>query len=313
MRRAIIGSDVFQIVYFHFQGSFKDCFKGSNATLVTLDSRISLSFVLKPSFQEIARDTYEAKTEEVDFANKIISADEENSWVEKATGGLIKEVLPSGSIDREARLVLANALYFKGSWDQPFNPSKTQHRNFHFLDGKIVQVPFMTGNIYEQYHWRTFDGYRVLQLPNQGGEETRKLSMYFFLPDEKDGLPNLVKMFNSKPGFLNQQFNLRLKELDDFWIPKFKFSFEFEASETKKELGLHRPFCPGELKEMVNSSSSEKLYLLKVFQKSYTEVNDEGTEAAASTAASIILCCATYPAPSFVADHPFMFIIREEH
>ncbi|CAK7335293.1 unnamed protein product [Dovyalis caffra] len=275
---------------------------------------VEKSFGLKPSFEEIASDTYKAKTELVDFTNK---ADEVllevNSWAERATRGLIKGLLPSGYVDCNTALVLANALYFKGAWDQQFDTSKTEHRDFHFLDGHIVQVPFMTGKKYEQYLYRDCDGYRVLQLPYQSGQSTRQFSMFFFLPDKKDGLLNLVKMLNSKPGFFNQQFDLQSRvELPDFWIPRFKFSYHFEASETLKEMGLQLPFYPGELGEMVNSSNSENLYLSKVFQKAYIEVNEEGTEAAASTAATMRWCSASYPTPSFVADHPFMFMIREE-
>ena len=94
----------------------------------------------------------------------------------------------------------------------------------------------------------------------------------------------------------------------------FKFSFEFEASETVKEMGLVLPFMSvGEFTEMVvDSPHSNLLSLSKVFHKSYIEVNEEGTEAAASTAPTFVKFCAGLSTPSFVADHPFMFMIREE-
>ncbi|KAK7840596.1 serpin-z3 [Quercus suber] len=136
--------------------------------------------------------------------------------------------------------------------------------------------------------------------------------MYFFLPNAKDGLPNLIQKFSSNPGFLNQHFELRLEEIPELWIPRFKFSIEFEVSDIMIEMGLNLPFQPGELTEMVDSPISHRLFLSKIFRKAYIEVNEEGTKAAAITAAHFLLQCARHPIPRFVADHPFMLMIREE-
>ena len=136
--------------------------------------------------------------------------------------------------------------------------------------------------------------------------------MYFFLPHEKDGFPNLIHILNSNPTFLNQKFEIRRQEIPEIWIPRFKFSFNFEGKEDMKELGLTLPFTPGELTEVSDSSSSDKLHVSKILQKAFVEVNEEGTEAAASSVATLIRCCGVFPKPSFVADHPFMFMIREE-
>ncbi|KAJ4833095.1 hypothetical protein Tsubulata_001075 [Turnera subulata] len=274
---------------------------------------IDQDFRLKPSFERITKDVFRARTEEVDFGYKAEEARHEvNTWVKKETKGLIKELLPSGSIDSKVVLVLANALYFKGAWNQMFDASRTQLRDFQLLNGETAQVPFMPGSPFEDYLYGSFDGYKVLQLPYQSGGDTRQFSMYFFLPDKRDGLFDLVKMLSSKPGFFNQQFALQREELTDFWIPRFKFSAEFEATETMKEMGLDLPFMTlGEFKEMV-TCSAHKLYVSKVFHKACIEVNEEGTEAAASSAVVMRQQCARFPVPNFVADHPFMLMIREE-
>uniref|UniRef100_B9N6P5 Serpin domain-containing protein n=1 Tax=Populus trichocarpa TaxID=3694 RepID=B9N6P5_POPTR len=193
----------------------------------------------------------------------------------------------------------------KGTWNQKLDVSKTRFRDFHLLNGKIVQVPYMTGVGYEDNICRSFEGHEILKLPYGSCLGTRQFSMYFFLPEKNDGLPDLVKMFDSKPGFFNQEFELRKVELP-------KFCFEFEAKETMKEMGLDRPFKPGELTKMVDSPDSEDLCLYKLFQKSRIEVKEKGTEAAATTVAIIRQQQARYPNPSFVADHPFMFMTREE-
>ncbi|KAF8405090.1 hypothetical protein HHK36_009988 [Tetracentron sinense] len=134
----------------------------------------------------------------------------------------------------------------------------------------------------------------------------------------RDGLQNLLAKFSSDTSFLEQHLDhFSEKKLADFWIPRFKISFEFEASEAMKELGLNLPFMKnvGELTEMVDSHLiSKELYVSKIFHKACIKVNEEGTEAAASTAAIMRHGCALRqsPPPTFVADHPFLFMIREE-
>ncbi|KAF3450079.1 hypothetical protein FNV43_RR06159 [Rhamnella rubrinervis] len=271
-------------------------------------------FTLKSSFHGIVNSSYKAQLKSVDFATKAGEVIEEvNSWAESATKGLIKQLLPFGSLNGETALVLANALYFKGAWNKKFDPEMTQLRDFHLLDGQIVGVPFMTTKRLVRHLYGSFDGYEVVEIPYQSGQDSRKFSMYFFLPNEKDGhgLFNLIQMLKLNPGFLNQQFNLRLEGLSAFWIPKFRFSFEIEASKTIKEMGLKQPFKPGELTEMVDSPNSDELYVSDIFHKSFIEVNEEGTEAAATTAARI-KTCGRRNIPSFVADHPFLFMVREE-
>ncbi|KAH7532822.1 hypothetical protein FEM48_Zijuj04G0063200 [Ziziphus jujuba var. spinosa] len=270
-------------------------------------------FILKPSFQEIAKDFYEAEIKNVDFEAKAKEVVEEvNLWARMATNGLIKQLFRDKSLDSETTLVLANALYFKGAWDQQFDPSMTQQRDFHLLNGQIVQAPFMTTKIFMRHLYGSFDGYKVLQIPYQSGQDARKFSMYFFLPSEQDGLPNLIQMVKLNSGFLNRQFKTNLESLPHLWIPKFKFSSEFEASETMKDMGLKLPFKPGEMTEMVDTGNGDDgIYVSDIFHKSYIEINEEGTEAAASTAV-LFKCCAIIPTPSFVADHPFLFMIREE-
>ncbi|KAI9073453.1 hypothetical protein K1719_044590 [Acacia pycnantha] len=254
-----------------------------------------------------------SQIEAVDFTNKADEVEREvNSWVENATNGLIREILPSGSLDQETKLVLANALYFKGAWDQKFDPTMTRTRSFNLLNGQIVEVPFMTAPRYERYYYRSFENYKILNLPYQNGNNSLKFAMYFFLPHEKDGLPSLIHTLNSNPRILNQKFELWREDIPEFWIPRFKFSFNLEATKGLKELGLTLPFTPGELTEVSDSSYSHKLYVSSIVHKAFVEVNEEGTEAAASTAAAMRFLSARWPSPSFVADHPFMFMIREE-
>ncbi|CAH1454372.1 unnamed protein product [Lactuca virosa] len=268
---------------------------------------------LKPSFKQVVDTVYNAASNQVDFQTKAIEvASEVNLWAEKRTGGLIKEILPSNAVDSTTKLIFANAVYFKGSWSEKFDPSKTKDHDFHLIDGSKVQVPFMTSK--KKQFVRSYDGFKVLGLPYLQGEDKRRFSMYFFLPDEKNGLPSLLQKMGSESDFLDRHVPRQKVEIGEFLIPKFKISYGFEASEMLKELGLVLPFSGGEgLTEMVESSMGKNLYVSSIHHKSFVEVNEEGTEAAAASAAVVMLrSLMTGDKIDFVADHPFVFVIRED-
>lgn len=271
----------------------------------------SLSF--KPSFKEIVDTVYKAASNQADFQTKAVEVTNEvNSWAEKETSGLIKEVLPSGSVDSSTRLIFANALYFKGAWNDKFDASNTKDHDFHLLNGTSVQVPFMTSK--KKQLITAFNDFKVLGLSYKQGDDKRSFSMYFFLPDAKDGLPALVNKVSSESGFLERHLPHEKVEVGEFRIPKFKISFGFEASKVLKQLGLVLPFSGEEgLTEMVESPVGKNLYVSSIFHKTFIEVNEEGTEAAAASAAVIML--RGLPLNNkidFVADHPFLFLIRED-
>lgn len=236
---------------------------------------------------------------------------EVNSWAEKQTNGLIKEVLPPGSVDSLSKLILANALYFKGDWEEKFDASKTEKHEFFLLDGSSVEVPFMTSK--KKQYIAAFDGFKVLALPYKQGSDPRRFSMYFFLPDAKDGLPALIEKIDSRSGFIDHHIPCEKLNVGDFKIPKFKISFEVEVSNVLKELGLVLPFSKGDLLEMVETEMAQDLHVSKIFHKSFIEVNEEGTEAAAASAAVIRLRgLPSVDIIDFVVDHPFLYAIRED-
>ncbi|PON93533.1 Serpin family [Trema orientale] len=217
-------------------------------------------FMLKPSFETTIKDSYKTNLKNVDFPNKANEVVEEvSTWAEKATQGLVKELLPSGSLDSDTTLVLANALYFKGSWVRKFDASKTQPKNFYLLNGRVIHVPFMTTErITEEHEYECFQDFMDSS--------------------------NLSKCSKTKPEMLNQQLDVERAKLPEFWIPKFKFSSEFEASHTMKEMGLTLPFQTGDLTEAVDHCShNDQLYVSDMSHESFIEVNEEGPEATASS------------------------------
>ncbi|KAJ8443851.1 hypothetical protein Cgig2_010315 [Carnegiea gigantea] len=282
--------------------------KLSFANGVRVDNRLPL----KPVFKQIASNNYKASCEHVDFQIKADQvAHKVNSWVEKSTNGLIKDILPTGSVDRTTRLILANALYFKGVWKQKFDLSRTRDLDFHLLNGGSVKVPFMSTTT-KQYIC-AFNGFKVLCLRYSQGRDNRQFSMYIFLPEARDGLPSLMQIASSQPGFLEQHLPHCQADVHICMIPRFKFSFGFEVSKTLKQLGLVLPFSEGGLTEMVDSSLGANLFVSRIFHKSFIEVNEEGTEAAAAPAAVITLKSLDLTNKfEFIADHPFLFFIRED-
>ncbi|XP_042419823.1 serpin-ZXA-like, partial [Zingiber officinale] len=237
-------------------------------------------------------------------------ANEINSWVENVTSNLIKELLPPGSVDSDTRLVLGNALYFKGSWTEKFDASKTLNSEFYLLNGTSVEVAFMTSR--KKQFLASYDGFKVLRLPYKQGEDKRSFSMYIFLPDAKDGLWSLEEKLNSESELLTRFLPMQKVEVNKFKLPKFKISFGFEASAVLKSLGLLSPFSvDADLSEMVDSPIGHNLYVSSIFHKSFIEVNEEGTEAAAASAAVLMLRSRSFRM-DFDADHPFMFLIRED-
>ncbi|KAM0884001.1 hypothetical protein ACQ4PT_031243 [Festuca glaucescens] len=275
---------------------------------------VDASLRLKPTFKDLAVGKYKAETQSVDFQTKAAEvAGQVNSWVEKITTGLIKEILPAGSVDNTTRLVLGNALYFKGAWTEKFDASKTKDDKFHLLDGSSVQAPFMTTT--KKQYLLSSDSLKVLKLPYQQGGDKRQFSMYILLPEAQDGLSNLANKLSTEPDFMEKHIPTQKVPVGQFKLPKFKISFGFEASDLLKGLGLQLPFsAEADLSEMVDSPLAKSLYVSSVFHKSFVEVNEEGTEAAAATAAVIALqSLRVEPVKmDFVADHPFLFVIRED-
>ncbi|KAF5806509.1 putative Serpin family protein [Helianthus annuus] len=271
---------------------------------------------LKPTFKQVVDTVYKSECNQVDFHNKAAEvADELNSWAEEKTNGLIKQVITADEISNVTWLVFANAIYFKGLWRDKFKPKNTKEYDFHLLNGNKVQVPFMTNFALKSVG--VYDDFKVLRLPYLQGRNQQEFSMYFFLPNAKDGLQSLVQKIGSMPDFIDRHIPHNDRVIvPRFLIPVFKISFGLEVSDMLKELGLVLPFNGGDgLSEMVDSSDGQGIYVSRIIQKSFVEVNEEGTEAIAyieEQAHGRARNPPEYDKVDFVADHPFLFVIKED-
>ncbi|CAL4934739.1 unnamed protein product [Urochloa decumbens] len=234
-------------------------------------------------------------------------------WEEKVTSGLIKGLLLAGSVDQGTTLILSNALYFKGAWTKKFDASKTRDSEFHLLDGSSVQAPFMSSR--EDQYMASYNNLKVLKLPYQQGSDKRQFSVYILLPEAQDGIWSLAEMLRSESEFLDKHIPVRKIPVRKIKVPKFKISYGFEASNLLKGLGLELPFSPeADLSEFFDSPVGQNLPVSSIFHKSFVEVNEGGTEAAAASAIIVrkMIPYRRRMTIDFVADHPFMFLIRED-
>lgn len=263
-----------------------------------------------------------------------------NAWVEKMTRERIKDLLPKGSLDRETRLVLANAIYFKSEWVEPFNKENTQKEDFTLANGERMKVPLMKkrmeqvrygaftadGSIFNTPAWISQDdktplypgknGFSLIELPYRGG----KLAMVMLAPNSPAGMAGIEKQLDAKN--LDRWIGLLKGREVYVRMPKFKLETEYKMNETLGAMGMVSAFKNPNLtgganfKGMTDSQDpSEQLYVGLVQHKAFVAVDEEGTEAAAATAVAMVRATSiqtTVPfTPAFRADRPFLFLIRD--
>lgn len=240
---------------------------------------------------------YAADTE---AARRII-----NEWVEEKTKDKIKDMIGPGVLDALTRLVLVNAIYFKGNWADQFEEELTKDAPFHPLSGESIEVPMMKQQ--ETFGYAEHEDLQILQMPYAGDE----MSMLVLLPKNMDGLADLQSVFNEES--LEEWLrSIRKKEVLVF-LPKFKVTSQFRLDETLASMGMPDAFSPEKADLSGIDGEPHRLYIGAVIHKAFVDVNEEGTEAAASTAVGFALASMPEPVPTFRADHPFIFMIRDNN
>jgi serpin B len=246
-----------------------------------------------------------------------------NGWAAAATNNLIDSLLTDGQVSRQTDVIVANAVYFKGRWQDPFLKEYTVDGKFHRLDGSTFDVPFMRswGREYIACH----DGFKVLQLPYKQGMHDRfspppRFSMCIFLPDARDGLATLINTIasSSSSDFMWEHLPTSLVKVGKFRLPRFKLTFQSSIVDVLKSMGLRLPFEPDTM-DLTEKMEGAQLYVDDVIHKAVIEVNEAGSEAAAYTESDDDMGFSLFgdepPPPKpvdFVADHPFAFFIIEE-
>lgn len=235
-----------------------------------------------------------------------------NAWAEEKTNNKIKNLIPQKALNKYARLVLVNAIYFKGNWASQFNNENTKEMPFRVKPEKEITVPMMYQR--QEYKYLEEDNVQVLEMPYVGEE----LSMVILLPKATDGLKELEDLLTIKK--LDKWCKSLYKEEVNVYLPKFKMTYEFTLKDILMAMGMKDAFIPKPNEppiiepyaNFLGMGGTRDLYISEGFHKAFVEVNEEGTEAAAVTA--IVVCTSEEVPPPpivFCADHPFLFLIKD--
>ncbi|XP_059901804.1 leukocyte elastase inhibitor-like isoform X3 [Gadus macrocephalus] len=268
------------------------------------------TFQFVQGFLDETRKYYQADLQSVDFKAKAEEARVEiNTWVEKQTQDKIKDLLVPGVVDSLTRLVLVNAIYFKGKWDKQFKEEATKETAFKLNKNDTKKVKMM-------YHKARFPlafipeaNCQILELPYEGKELSMLICLPMEIEDGTTGLEKLEAMLTYET-FMEWTRPDRMGRREvKVGLPRFKMTQTYDMKDLLVSMGMVDAFDQG-LSDFSGMSSANDLVLSKVVHKAFVEVNEEGTEAAAATAAGIMVGCSMMKTPQFVADHPFLFFIR---
>jgi len=229
-----------------------------------------------------------------------------NSWVEEQTQNKIKDLIKPGILDSLTRLVLVNAIYFLGDWAKPFNIDHTKVDTFFVSSEKYVFTPMMRQK--NRFRYAELDSFQILELPYIGND----LSMLIMLPKENDGINSLEISFNSENLKKWETFLTNQKVI--VHLPKFKISAQFMLKDKLISMGMVDAFDQFKANFAGMIGIHDSLYINAVIHKAFIDVNEKGTEAAASSAVAVFEPTSVEPpSPIFRVDHPFLVLIRENH
>jgi serpin B len=267
-------------------------------------------FAFEAPFLALTSERYGAPLERVDFSAPEPARQHINGWVAQRTNDRIRDLIPPRGIDDQTRMVLTNAIYLLAKWEAPFESRATRPATFHVNGTEARQVPTMHATGTRRF--AQVDGVRVLELPYRAGG----LSMLFVLPDARDGLPAVERRLDAAT--LARWAAAVTPQHTQVALPKFRVAPEtsFALADALKALGMPIAFerSAADFTAMANPTNPEdRLSISQVFHKAFVDVNEEGTEAAAATAVVMMRTGGMPMAPQaqFVADHPFLFFLRD--
>ena len=286
-------------------------------TLARLDSKNDLyklqianalwvkeGYQIKQDYLDTATTYYSSTVDNVDFVtddgvNKI------NNWTSEKTEGKIQDILSPGSTDELTRMVITNAIYFKGKWGLQFDPRNTTEELFWIDKDKSVMVPMMKSPADMFNYYETKD-LQALEMYYVGGD----ISMIVLLPKDRNGLDSLEDFLDMQK--LDSIRDMMTMQPLTVQMPKFEFETEYNLVNPLVNLGIHDAFDKYDAD--FQGMTDDQVYIYKAIHKAFVNVNEEGTEAAAITAL-IVQDESGPPEPrhEFVADHPFVFIIQEKN
>lgn len=256
-------------------------------------------FEIKSQFLETNKQVYQAEVAKLDFNNPNASQTI-NNWVDNKTNGKITRIV--GQLQPSDILFLINAIYFKGQWTTQFDAAKTQEKPFYLLGGQVKQHPLMSHRA--KYPYLETEQFQAISLTY--GEEKR-FSFYVFLPHQETNIEAFIQTLTTENwNEWMTQFRSREGSIE---LPRFRIEYEAQLNDILKKLGMKTSFDSNQAN--FSNISSQPLVVSSVQHKTFVEVNEEGTEAAAVT--SIGMRTTSIPEPPFQmsVNRPFFCAIRD--
>jgi serpin B len=229
-----------------------------------------------------------------------------NDWIAQHTQNKILNLLGPGTVTSDTRLILTNAIYFKGSWADPFQTAQTQNEDFHLTASQTAQAPLM--HIQGGYSYFNGGSFQALALPYKGND----LAMIVLLPNAINGLSALEQQLtpDNLDAWIGKMSYARKVNLA---LPKFTLTQQFTLNQTLGAMGMHSAFSPTAA-DFSGITGNRSLWISEVIHKAFVAVDEQGTEAAAATAIgmrAMSMIQDSTPPIEFRADHPFVFLIRD--
>ncbi|XP_042317869.1 serpin B10-like [Sceloporus undulatus] len=263
----------------------------------------------RKEFLQSVKEYYNAKPQAVNFQQAAEDVRKEiNAWVEHQTEGKIKNLLNEGSVDSLTQLVLVNALYFRGNWSKTFKKENTTEQPFRL--NKSTSKPVKMMFQHDTFNWNYIQELQtqILELPYLKND----LSMFILLPDDiTDGSTGLERLERALTYEALSKWTSpeEMEEVDaNVYLPRAQLEDHYELKSVLSNMGVTNAFSTSQA-DFTGMSEKSKLVLSQVFHKCFVDINEEGTEAAASSTANVD-GRSDQGAILFAADHPFLFFIR---
>jgi len=299
-----------------FTGSSLDEINKANNTLMrqlsNVDAGVKLnianslwgnkSLEFSNDFKKNMSDSYKAEISSLDFSSKK-SVDVINEWVKNSTNSKISKIIDS--LSEQDLLVLINAIYFKGTWTNKFEKALT--KDMSFKGGtKTKDVPMMSN--FDDYRYFNDAGLQGIELPY--GKEN--ISMFIFLPGEGQGIGDLNKNMTSEK--LTELIGKLKKKKGKITMPKFKLEYEASLNDALSTIGMSDAFSDSANLSKLFAKPVTNSKISQVKHKTFIDVNEEGTEAAAVTAGTVTATSVMLPEEPFEmnVDSPFFYVIRDK-
>jgi len=254
-------------------------------------------FEVLESFKAVNEDYFDAEVAALDFGDPN-AKDTINQWVDDKTQGKIEEIIES--IESDHIMFLINAIYFKGDWTTPFDSELSSLSSFKNIDQSLSEIVMMHN--FGDTKYGDFDDFEAVELPYSDGH----FSMLVMLPDLESDIDELIDSLS--PEQLLRTYDALESEEIFLWLPRFELEYKKKLKEILIDLGMESAFFPGANFKGINANAS--LMVNQVVHKTFVEVNEDGTEAAAVTVVDIVETSLP-PNPMVRVDRPFLFLIKD--